>query len=246
MRSFGYHILVAATLLLATAPARGYPGPGPWASISPPEPSGGAAQLSFVAGTPHLYNLSVVAGTAGMAVDFRISRRLFVSVSGEVVIPMAPSADVGPTLVLGGLGPRGVRVVLAPRAGLDGYTEGPLKPSVLVGGHALLDVPIAPDGAVRAWVGPRYVFSTRPGKTWRSHYLFLLGGTTFHVSHRIDLGVEVGGAVLHRTNVGDDCGCWAPFHALTFTFQFTGHLGAVRDDRAVIPPLVSAQGGQNT
>ena len=236
MRSIGYHILVTAMLLLATPSAQGYPGPGPWASISPPEPSGGSTQLSFVAGTPHAYNISVVLGTVGMATDFRISRRLFLTLAGEVVIPMAPSADVGPTVILGGLGPRGVRIVLAPRVGLDGYTESPLRPSVLVGGHALLDVPIAPDGAVRAWVGPRYAYSTLPGETWRSHYLFLLGGTTVHVSHRVDLGIEVGGAVLHRTNVGDDCGCWAPFHALTFTFQFTGHLGAVRDDRAVIPP----------
>lgn len=226
---------VLLSLLLA-GQVGAYPGPGPWSDVAPPEPDGGKAQLSLQFGTPHAYSISFTPLVTGISLDIRLARWAFLTVSGDYAVPIAPSAALGPTFSLGASGPRAFRVVLAPRVGLDGYTDSPIRPSVVLGSHLMLDAPLAANGAARWWVGTSYRFSTLPGEGYTSHYLFLLGGLTFHVSRPVDLGLQIAGNALFRTDVGDSCGCWAPFHALTFTFQFTVHPGVVADQRAVLPP----------
>lgn len=228
-------LLLASVLALVSTPAAAYPGPGPWSDVAPPDPDGGTAQLSLQAGTPHAYGITFDAGLAGISVDFRMARWAFLTVSADYAIPSSPSMALGPSFSLGPSGPRGPRFVLAPRVGLADYFEVSFPPSLVVGGHVLLDAPLDSVGAGRWWLGTSYRYSYNARDSLYSHYLFALGGMTFHVSRVVDLGYQIAGNVLFRTNTSHDCGCWIPFHAVTITFQLGLHLGPGVDRRVVIP-----------
>ncbi len=230
------HVLFLTAMLLPRAtPAAAYPGPGPWSDVAPPDPDGGTAQLSLQAGTPHAYGITFDAGLAGISLDLRLARWAFLTVSAEYAIPSSPSMALGPSLSLGPSGPRGPRFVLAPRVGLADYITKTEPPSVVVGGHLLLDAPLDSLGAGRWWIGTSYRLSADVDDGLYSHYLFVLGGMTFHVSRVVDLGYQIAGNILFRTNMGHDCGCWIPFRAVTITFQLGLHLGPGVERRVAFP-----------
>lgn len=225
-------LLVLFCLLALQSHAKAYPGPGIWSDVTPPDPLGGQAQLSAYFGTLYLYSTSVWPGSMGVSLDVRLAPWAFVSVSGEY--SLYPIAGFGPTFIAGKKSPKAVRIVIAPRLGLDSRGEGD-TPDPVFGGHLLFDAPMSPGGELRWCVGLLYSYSGAPNQPTYSSTLFALGGIRFHIHRRMDLAILFAGNPYFRTNYKSDC-CWAGLSLFNITFQFTYHFGKLDDQRAVIPP----------
>lgn len=222
---------IAAVALFLAAPmkAHAFPAPGTWADIAPPDPVGGAAQAGFQIGTPHLYDRSVVLLLAGGSLDIRLAPWVFVSAAIGGSVPFQPHMGLGPTFCLGGKGALGVRLVVAPRVGMNVFDN----PGVLLGGHLLLDLPLGPNGRARCWLGTKYAHGRETSLTVHSDTVFLLTGWVVHAKPRLDLGMQIAGSVYFDTNYGEDrmVGSFNGIHVLTATFQLTAHMGPLSDAR---------------
>ena len=218
----------AAGLIWALAGvADAYPGPGTWSDVSPPDTAGSPTQLTLQIGSPHVYGIVVSPLTLGISVDARMARWAFLTLSSDFAIPWI-SFSFGPSFMVGKVEPAGVRVLVSPRVGLDTRGGGASGTLDAVG---LLDLPMAPGGSLRSWAGVKYTYGWGRSATY-AQYLFVIGGITFHVVDRLDLGLQVAGNPVFQTNdLCQDC-CDAPMVVLTFTFQLGIQIGPVPDDRA--------------
>ena len=207
--------------------AEAYPGPGTWSDVTPPDTAGSPTQLTLQIGSPHVYGIVVAPLTLGFSLDARMARWAFLTLSSDFAIPWISFA-VGPSFMIGNVAPAGVRVLVSPRVGLDTRGGGASGTLDAIG---LLDLPMAPGGAMRGWAGVKYTYGWGRDSTF-AQYLFIVGGITAHVVDRLDLGLQVAGNPIFQTNgLCLDC-CDAPMEVLTFTFQLGIQIGPVPDDRA--------------
>lgn len=239
-RFVGIFLLVLFCVLAIQPRALAYPGPGVWSDVAPPDPLGGQVQLSAHAGSLYMYSTSVHLGSLGVSLDARLAQWAFLSATVEYA--MIPVAGFGPTFVAGRKTPAGVRIVIAPRFGLDPRDTAGLVPNPVFGGHVLFDAPISPGGEIRWWVGLMFAHSLDRDEPFYSDTLFILGGFRFHVHRRIDLAMQLAGNPYFQTNYSSDC-CWAKLSVFNVAFQFTWHIGKVDDQRAVLPAPDSLEGG---
>jgi hypothetical protein len=115
---------------------------------------------------------------------------------------------------------------------------GGVQAGLQIGAPHLLDLPISPGGQAWGWVGSMYSHARNGSLQVYSDTLFLLGGWSVHALPRLDLGMQIAGSVLFRSNfVGYS---YAGIHTLTFTFQLRAHMGRL-DERRV--SLAGSNGG---
>jgi len=236
--------LVACTL---AAPAAADPGPGIVTAVVPPDSRGGVFQFSGYLGTPHQYQSTLRPLLMGMSLEDRVLPWLIVTLAMEA--NPAPGEDMffaaiaaGPTLMAGRPNTPGPLVVIAPRVGIDAHSYDAM--AVHAGGHVLLDAPIAFDGALRFFVGPRYAvlkeyrgrgdqFDVRKAR----HYVGVIAGVTAHLAPRFDLSatftypfVRVD---LEEQEGGAQPGCCDRLEP-TGSLRLTLHVGKLPQERAVV------------
>jgi len=243
-------LFAALTVLVSAAPAAANPGPGVVLAMAPPDPQGGKGQISGLLGTPHAYEGKVRPVIMGFSAVDRIAPWLFISLAVEAnPLPgddrLYAANAAGPTFIAGRPLTKGPRVVIAPRVGFDGHSADAW--AVHLGMHIVLDGPLAWDGALRGFVGPRYTFHREldgRGADGRpqleTHYGLVTAGVIAHLATRFDLTVTAT-VPLFRADMAElEDRTLSPL-APTASVQFTVHAGPLLEGRAVIPaPGVTA------
>jgi hypothetical protein len=238
-------LLLTAALsgLAILSPARANPGPGVVLAMAPPDPVGGVGQFSGHLGTPHAYQGEVRPLIMSFSAHDRIAPWLFISLGVEAN-PL-PGDDrlyganaLGPTLVAGKPRTKAARVVFAPRAGFDSRRSDAW--AAHLGMHIVVDGPLAWDGALRGFVGPRYTFHAESDgrgvglPNLKTHHAAMAAGMTVHLAARFDLSVTAT-VPLFRVDMADMAKETLSPLAPTASVQFTVHAGPMLEGRAVVP-----------
>lgn len=237
-------LFAALAVFVSAAPAVANPGPGVVLAMAPPDPQGGKGQFSGLLGTPHAYEGKVRPVIMGFRAADRITTWLFISLAVEAnPLPgddrLYGANTAGPTFIAGKPLTKGPRVVIAPRVGFDGHSADAW--AVHLGMHVVLDGPLAWDGALRGFVGPRYTYhqefdgrGTDGRPQLKTQYGMVTAGVIAHLATRFDLTVTAT-VPLFRADMADLSDRTLSPLAPTASVQFTVHAGPLLDGRAVIP-----------
>jgi hypothetical protein len=242
-------LFVALAMLVSAAPAAANPGPGVVMAMAPPDPQGGKGQFTGLLGTPHAYEGKIRPVILGFRAVDRITPWLFISL--ELEANPLPGDDrlyganaAGPTFLAGKPLTKGPRAVFAPRAGFDGHSVEAW--AVHLGMHILLDGPLAWDGALRGFVGPRYTYhreldgrGNEGDPQLVTHYGMVTAGMTAHLASRFDLTVTAT-VPLFRVDMAELTDRTLSPLAPTAAVQFTVHAGPLPEGRAVVPAPAAA------
>jgi hypothetical protein len=131
---------------------------GPLADVSPPDLQGGALQVELLLRPPFVLSGATFAGPFEWNLAIRLDRHVYLDVATAwwLVLPGTIQLDVGPTVIAGDAGGEGVQGVFGARLTFEPTDFSAGAPAIGLRAMALLDWPLSPDVASRAWIGPIY------------------------------------------------------------------------------------------